>query len=108
MADVPIEPCRGCGTPKRIDSECAASEQRIARNQEQSRVPLPPGWPFAALRDLGQRVKTADEKLAAVQALIDHARKVSPSDRMVIYLGDLEHALGLSDTRARIRTGSNE
>lgn len=67
-----------------------------------------PKWPFDALGDLGARVRTADEKLAAVQALIDHAHKISPSDRMVVYVGDLEHALGLRDERARTRTGSGE
>jgi hypothetical protein len=34
MSEVPIEPCRGCGTPKRIDTECAASEECIVRNRQ--------------------------------------------------------------------------
>lgn len=47
-------------------------------------------------------------KLTKVLNLVAQARKVSPSDRMTVMVGDLEHALGLRDQPARIRTGSNE
>lgn len=30
---VPVEPCIGCGIPKRIDTECGASERCIERNR---------------------------------------------------------------------------
>jgi len=29
MSDVEIAPCRGCGIPKRIDTECVASDRCI-------------------------------------------------------------------------------
>jgi hypothetical protein len=64
-------------------------------------APLLPEWPFAALRDLGAQLAAANGKLANVAALIAHAKKVSPSDRMTIMLGDLEFALGLRDAPAR-------
>jgi hypothetical protein len=65
-------------------------------------------WLFAAMRDLGSQVKARDAKLAAVTALVDHAKRISPSDRMTVYVGDLEHALGRRTHRARTRTGSTD
>lgn len=48
------------------------------------------------------------ETIGKVRALADHARLVSPSDRMTVMIGDLDHALGDTDQRARRRTGSND
>lgn len=41
-------------------------------------------------------IRTEQELLDAVRALIAHARKISTSDRAVIYVADLERALGIT------------
>jgi hypothetical protein len=71
-------------------------------------TPLPPAWPFAALRDLGAQLAAANSKLANVAALIAKAKAISPSDRMTLMVGDVEFALGLRDEPARTRTGAND
>jgi hypothetical protein len=48
------------------------------------------------------------DQLAAVRGLVEHARKVSPSDRMTVMVGDLEQALGLRADRARTKAGIND
>lgn len=56
-------------------------------------------WPRSLL-------EAAEAKLAAVHALIEHARKISPSPSMHIYIADLERALGLDAPRPH-KTGGN-
>lgn len=46
-------------------------------------------------------------KIAAVEALIEHARKISPSPSMSIYVADLERALGRDAPRPH-KLGGNE
>jgi hypothetical protein len=57
----------------------------------------------AACRIEGGSEKPITEAFADVGRLVAHAKLVSPSDRMTIYVGDLEHALGLRDRPARSR-----
>jgi hypothetical protein len=55
------------------------------------------------------------ERLNAVHALVEHARKISPSERAVLYVADVErelgmdaptpHKLGGNDTAAQPETG---
>ena len=45
------------------------------------------------------RAARAEAKLAAVEALLAHARKISPSPSMHVYVADLEAALGLEVAR---------
>lgn len=56
----------------------------------------PAGVDFFAQRYLALLAQHDDAatRLAAVDELIDHARKVSPSPAMTVYVGDLEVALG--------------
>ena len=49
--------------------------------------------PMMPLRDL------LSVSLIPVEALIDHARKISPSERSVVYVADLERALGMDAPR---------
>ncbi len=50
----------------------------------------------------------AREQLAAVRALVDHARKVSPSRTVTLYVVDVEIALGLTDQAAPHKLGMSE
>jgi hypothetical protein len=50
---------------------------------------------------------TPEKKLAAVEDLIAIARSVSPGERMVVYLVDLERALGLTDREPPHKVGGN-
>ena len=54
--------------------------------------------------------KEACDVLNAVQAVVEHARKISPSDRMGLYVTDVEVALGLrpADTPEVRKTGGND
>jgi transcriptional regulator with XRE-family HTH domain len=56
---------------------------------------------------VGEQDRLAGE-LAAVRALVEHARKVSTSDRMTVLVGDLEWALGLRSERARTKGGVSD
>lgn len=53
-------------------------------------------------------LSAAEAKLAAVQDLIDHAHKVSPSEAMIVYVADLELAIGHDVAARPRRTGQNE
>jgi hypothetical protein len=68
------------------------------------------GLDFMASRFLAVTTELADTraKLAAVEALIVTARKISPGDRMCVYLTDVERALGLTDRAAPHKHGQNE
>jgi hypothetical protein len=45
------------------------------------------------------------EKLGRVRTLLQEGRRVSPSDRMTVYLGDLEWALGEREERVESKLG---
>lgn len=45
--------------------------------------------------------------LQALHALVEHARKVSPSERAVLYVADVERALGM-DAPVPHKTGGND
>lgn len=47
------------------------------------------------------------ERLNAVHALVQHARKVSPSERAVLYVADVERALGM-DAPVPHKLGGND
>jgi hypothetical protein len=59
-----------------------------------------------ACRIEGGVEKPITEALADVGKLIAHAKQVSPSDQMIVKIGELEHALGSRDEPAKTRTGS--
>lgn len=47
------------------------------------------------------------KRLNAIHALVEHARKVSPSERAVLYVADVERALGM-DAPTPHKTGGND
>ena len=53
-------------------------------------------------------LNAARGKLAAVEALVTQARKVSPSPTMAIYCVDIERVLGLSDQASPHKLGMND
>ena len=55
-------------------------------------------------RDWAERQQLLS-RLDAVRAVLDHARKISPSASMHVYVADLERALGLDVARPH-KTGS--
>jgi hypothetical protein len=59
-------------------------------------------------RDFEQgALRAAITQLAAVHAVVEHARKISPSERAVLYVADLERALGM-DAPTPHKTGGND
>jgi len=52
-------------------------------------------------------LKAAERKLAAIEAVLAHARQVTPSDRAIIYAADIERALG-RDAPTPHKTGQND
>lgn len=51
--------------------------------------------------------KEACDVLNAVQAVVEHARKISPSERAIVYVADVERALGL-DAPTPHKMGGND
>ncbi|HEY7007312.1 MAG TPA: hypothetical protein VH395_00140 [Jatrophihabitantaceae bacterium] len=63
-----------------------------------------------AMQMAAEITREPDEAIAAltrIRALLDHARKVSPSERAVIYAADLQAALDGVDRDGPRKTGGN-
>lgn len=55
--------------------------------------------PSSAYRKLMVENAELRRKLCAIEALVGHARKISPSPSMHVYVADLERALGIDAPR---------
>lgn len=62
---------------------------------------------FDVVLELIEAARKQERKLAAVEELVHHARLVSAGPRAIIYVTDLEVALGLATELAPSRLGAN-
>lgn len=117
MADSGRARCSSCSQHEEIDrlrvsllAELAVNEQRLTeleRTEGDLAVAVHEATTARAEveRVTGQS-NLAHRHLGAVLDLMGQARKVSPSESMTIYVGDLEHALGLRAEPVRGKVGS--
>lgn len=86
--------CGACGSAARIGGSDVEYRDRVLEFAERHRC-------------AGRDSALAETKLAAVEAVLAHARQVSPSDRAVIYAADIERALGRGTSQPR-KVGMND